>query len=110
MNFKTVREAAKLLGMSEPILRRGIQNGKYPAMKIGKRTVVEMEAAAIVRESEVKPGIGIQEISEKTGLAVNAVRRGIHEGWLPAWQRGRAYQFDEQEVRAALVSRMSEKK
>ncbi|MDL2317686.1 excisionase family DNA-binding protein [Eubacteriales bacterium OttesenSCG-928-A19] len=109
MKFMTVADAAKLLGVCEPILRRGIKAGRYPAMKVGRRTLIEVEAAAEIVARDMRTGISIQEVSDQTGLAISAIRRGIVEGWIPAWKRGTTYQFDPEEVRAALLSRMTGK-
>ena len=53
-------------------------------------------------------GIGIEELSEKIGLNVSAIRRAVREGWLPYTKPGKAYLFNVEEVRAAIDRRIRE--
>lgn len=46
-----VREAASLLGVSHWTIRRWIRMGKIPALKLGRRTVVELSALRLLVEN-----------------------------------------------------------
>ncbi len=47
----SVRDAASLLGVSHWAIRRWIRIGKIPALKLGRRTVVEFSALKLLVES-----------------------------------------------------------
>jgi len=46
-----VRDAAALLGVSHWSIRRWIRIGRLPALKLGRRTVVELSALKLMVES-----------------------------------------------------------
>lgn len=104
MKFRTIREAAEVLGVTESRLRRAVQSGRVPSMKLGTRNVVDIDAAAEMLNRV--PGVGIAEVSEETGLSVSAIRRGIREGWIPFEKPGKAFVFDLDLVRDAIRARV----
>lgn len=109
MKLTTIPDAVKLLEsenfkVSESKLRRDAQAGKIPSMKVGTRTLIDVDVA---RQMVHQPrGLGIEAISAETGLKVSTIRRGISEGWIPARKDGRAYEFDLADVWAAIERRM----
>lgn len=104
MKFKTIRDAAEALGVSEERLRRAVRAGEVPSMKLGNRSVVDIDAAAGILRSV--QGVSIDEVSRETGLSVSAIRRGIREGWIPCEKPGKAFVFDMDAVREAIYARM----
>lgn len=104
MLLKTIREAAAALDISESKLRRAAQSGTLPVMKLGNRTLVDVDAA---REVLAQPeGVNIEAASQQTGLSVSAIRRAVREGWLPYKKPGKAFLFDMDDVTAAIARRM----
>ncbi len=104
MKFKTIKGAAEALGIPEGRMRRAVRTGKVPSMKLGSRTVVDIDAAAgILRSAQ---GVSIDEVSQETGLSVPAIRRGIREGWIPCEKPGKAFVFDMDAVREAIQTRI----
>lgn len=102
MKFMTIPETAKHLDTDTQVLRRGVQSGKYPFIKVGNRVLLEIEGTKAVVAKEARDGLSIEEVHNMTGLSIGTIRRGIKEGWLPCWKRGVSYHFDEGEVREAL--------
>ena len=105
MNLITVPAACKALGVSETTIRRAILSKRLPVMRIGNRTLIDLDAAREILITDYTPAT-ITEVSEATGLTVTAIRRGIREGWIPCEKPGRAYQFHLDEVIAAIENRM----
>ncbi len=104
MKFATIREAAVELTISEDRLRRAVKNGDIPHMKLGTRTVVDIDRVAeLLKRPE---GVNIATVSSETGLSVSAIRRAVREGWMPCDKTGRAFMFDMDEVRAAIEARI----
>lgn len=104
MKFATIREAAVELTISEDRLRRAVRNGDIPHMKLGTRTVVDIDRVAeLLKRPE---GVNIATVSSETGLSVSAIRRAVREGWMPCDKSGRAFMFDMDEVRAAIEARI----
>ena len=106
MTLKTIRDAAAALGVSESKLRRAASAKEIPSMKLGNRTLVDVDAAREIMQAV--PGVSIKAVSEATGLAISAIRRGIHEGWIPCHKDGKAYTFQMDAVLAAINKRISE--
>lgn len=106
MKFMTIPETAKHFKMDVQVIRRGVQSGKYPFIKVGNRVLLETETMQAIVEAEARKGLSIDEVHEMTGLSIGTIRRGIKEGWLPCWKRGAAFQFDADEVREALRTLM----
>lgn len=107
MNLITVRMACAELGVSEAAVRRAIASKRLPAMQIGNRTLVDLDTAREVLKPAWQP-VGIEEVSQATGLSVTAIRRGIREGWIPCEKPGRAYEFNLAEVISAIERRMKD--
>lgn len=104
MRFATIRDAAAALGITESRMRRAVQTGMVPSMKLGSRSVVDIDAAAeIIKTAE---GVSIEAVSRETGLSVSAIRRGIREGWIPCEKPGRAFVFQMDAVKAAICARV----
>lgn len=104
MKFATIREASVELNISEDRMRRAVRNGDIPYMKLGTRTVVDIDRVAeLLKRPE---GVNIATVSSETGLSVSAIRRAVREGWMPCAKSGRAFLFDMNEVRAAIEARM----
>lgn len=105
MNLQTIRTASRQLGVSEHILRRRIAANDIPVLRVGNRLLVDTDT---LREyiKEVQ-GIGIARVSEETGLSESTIRRGIHEGWIPARKIGRDYVLQLDEVMDAIKKRMA---
>lgn len=106
MKFATIRDAAAALGVTENRMRRAVQAGAVPSMKLGSRNVVDIDAAAeVLKHVE---GVGIEEVSRETGLSISAIRRGIREGWIPCDKPGKAFVFQMDAVREAINARVRE--
>ncbi len=108
MNLQTVRTICKELGIPEIRVRRAIEAGKLDTMKLGSRTLVDLDTAREILKP-VMDGATIEDVSKETGLNITAIRRGIREGWIPCEKPGKAYVFDLDEVKKALRKRMKEK-
>ena len=106
MKLVTIRDAAAALGVSESKLRRAALAKEIPSMKLGNRTLVDLDAVRDIMQ--VTPGVSIKAVSEATGLNITAIRRGIHEGWMPCAKAGKAYTFQLDEVLAAIEQRIRE--
>ena len=107
MNLQTVRTICKELGVSEIRVRRAIEAGKLDTLKLGSRTLVDLDTAREILKP-VMEGATIEDVSKETGLNITAIRRGIREGWIPCEKPGKAYVFDLDEVKKALRKRMKE--
>lgn len=108
MNLQTVRTISKELGVNESIVRRTLAAGKLDAIHIGTRVLIDMDTAAEVLKPAAA-GIGIEEVSQATGLSVSAIRRGIREGWIPCTKPGKKFLFQLDEVVAALRAKIAAK-
>lgn len=106
VKFATIKDAATALGVTESRMRRAVQMGMVPSMKLGSRSVVDIDAAAEVLKSA--KGVSIEEVSRETGLNISAIRRGIREGWIPCEKPGKAYVFQMDAVREAINARVRE--
>lgn len=106
MKLATVRNAAQELDVAEHILRAMIRAGKLPTMPLGNRQLVDVDEARAMLPT-IRRGTSINEVSQRTGLSVSAIRRGIREGWMPCEKSGRAYVFDMEAVTAAIQQRMT---
>lgn len=106
MKFMTIPEAAKYFEIDVQVIRRGVQSGKYPLMRVGNRSLLDVDGMREIVEAERRVGLSIEDVHEMTGLSIGTIRRGIKEGWLPCWKRGTAFQFDEDELRQALQARI----
>ena len=104
MNLRTVRDAAQMLGVNEMRVRRAARDGRIPAMQLGNRMLVDVDAACDVLSRP--DGVTIDVVSAETGLTESAIRRAIREGWMPYEKPGKAYLFDMDMVRAAIDKRM----
>lgn len=107
MKLRTIRDAAEMLGVNENRVRRAARDGRIPSMKLGNRTLVDVDAARGVLSPEPE-GVKIDVVSEETGLTVTAIRRAVRDGWLPYIKPGKAYLFRMEDVRAAIEKRMEE--
>lgn len=107
MKLRTIRDAAEMLGVNENRVRRAARDGLIPSMQLGNRTLVDVDAARGVLSPEPE-GVKIDVVSEETGLTVTAIRRAVHDGWLPYIKPGKAYLFRMEDVRAAIEKRMEE--
>ncbi|MBR4711492.1 MAG: excisionase family DNA-binding protein [Clostridia bacterium] len=105
MNFVTIRQAAEALNVPELRVRRAAADGKLDALRVGNRTLVDLDTAR-ERLTDIRERITIAEVTRLTGLTDSAVRRGIQEGWLPAEKGGKTYYFVRDEVLAAIRDRM----
>lgn len=105
MNLQTVRTVCEALGVSEMRVRRAIADGRLDIMKLGRRTLVDLDTAREILKPIVK-GAGIEDVSRETGLNITAIRRGIREGWIPCDKPGKAYVFDLEAVKEAIRKRM----
>lgn len=101
MRLMTISEAARLLGISEQRLRRGVEAGRYPYIRIGSRKLVDVDELEPVIRAE-QATIGIREAAQLTGLPMTAIRRGAREGWLPCRKDGKAYLFQPAQLLDAL--------
>ena len=108
MNLQTVRTICKELGIPEIRVRRAIDAGKLDTMKLGSRTLVDLDTAREILKPMVE-GATIEDVIRETGLKETAIRRGIREGWIPYEKPGTAYVFDLDAVKKALRKRMKEK-
>ena len=108
MNLQTVRTICKELGIPEIRVRRAIDAGKLDTMKLGSRTLVDLDTAREILQPMVE-GATIEDVIRETGLKETAIRRGIREGWIPYEKPGKAYVFDLDAVKKALRKRMKEK-
>ena len=108
MNLQTVRTICKELGIPEIRVRRAIDAGKLDTMKLGSRTLVDLDTAREILKPMVE-GATIEDVIRETGLKETAIRRGIREGWIPYEIPGKAYVFDLDAVKKALRKRMKEK-
>ena len=108
MNLQTVRTISKELGISEIRVRRAIDAGKLDTMKLGSRTLVDLDTAREILKPAMD-GATIEDVIRETGLKETAIRRGIREGWIPCEKPGKAYVFDMDAVKKALRKRMKEK-
>lgn len=108
MKLVSIAEAAKAIGWSRLQVVRAIDEGKLHPLILGSKRMVDFEEACRLAEKTKDEGVGIEELSEKTGLAVGAIRAGIAEGWIPCWRKGRAYRFDVHEVIRAIRLRIEE--
>lgn len=108
MNLQTVRTICKELGIPEIRVRRAIDAGKLDTMKLGSRTLVDLDTAREILKPMVE-GATIEDVIRETGLKETAIRRGIREGWIPYEKPGKAYMFDLDAVKKALRKRMKEK-
>lgn len=106
MKLKTIRDAAEALGIAESRVRRAVRDGRIPSMQLGNRTLVDVDVArSMLPEPE---GVTIDVVSKETGLTVSAIRKAVHDGWLPYIKPGRAYLFRMEDVCAAIERRMKE--
>lgn len=111
MKYATIAEAAKELTdlgykVSRSTLRRGIEDGRYPYLRITDRFLLDLDVIEPILQKSTQDSIGIKEVCERTGLCDSAVRRAIHDGWMPWWKEGNAYRFDFSQVQAALTERL----
>ena len=86
MRMRTINEAAEALGVTGYRLRQGIQSGRYPSLKLGRRRLVDLDALAPIVEAEEanrESWTGTMEISRLTGLRPGQIRRMSDEGQLP---------------------------
>lgn len=104
MKFATIREASVALNISEDRLRRAVKCGDIPHMKLGTRTVVDIDRVGELLKK--REGVNIATVSSETGLSASAIRRAVREGWLTCDKSGRAFLFNMDEVRAAIEARM----
>lgn len=103
MNYQTINAAAKLLGVSETRVRRAAKAGEFGTLKLGNRTLVDVdEAKGVLLRMD---GVPIAEVSKATGLTVNAIRRAVGEGWMPYTKPGHAFLFNIDEVLEAIKGR-----
>lgn len=110
MKMRTLNEAADALGTTRHRLRRGIEAGRYPAMKWGTRLLVDLDVIEpIVRaeDAEAEKTVGIGELSQLTGLPPATIRRMCKQGLIPYAQDKRTrYRFRPSQVVAALQNMM----
>lgn len=105
MNLQTVNAVSNALGISRERVRRAIANGHLEVMKLGNRSLIDLDTARRV----LTGGMNIEAVSAATGLSVTAIRRGIREGWMPFEKPGKSYMFDLEKVKAALAERMEKR-
>lgn len=108
MKMRTIPEAARELDRSESYLRRGVNAGKWRIFKAGNRKLVDVDDVARQLGPD-RPGVGVSEISQATGLSPNQIRCGIREGWIPHWINRKKYLMDPDEVQRAISDRMQKK-
>lgn len=110
MNLQTVRTVCEELGVPEIRVRRAIEAGKLDTMKLGCRTLVDLDTARdALLTPAVEEGATIADVIRETGLKETAVRRGIREGWIPCEKPGKSYVFDLEAVKKAIRKRMKQK-
>lgn len=107
MRFRTIPEAAKLLGVEEGWLRRMVREEKCPSVRVGNRRLVEMEAAGALPR-EAFGGIGVGELAEALGVKPPVIYRWAQEGYIPCARYGTEYRFDLDAVERALRARMGQ--
>lgn len=103
MKYLKVSEAAKQLEVTEQRIRRGMAAKRYPHLKIGSHSMVDVDALADIIAKEGHKGLSIKEICAETGLRQTAMRQAMKEGWIPYWKLGKAFQFDLDAVQLALM-------
>lgn len=108
MKMLSIAEAAKAIGWSRLQVVRAIEEGKLKPLHMGNKRMLDLDEVLRLAEKTKDKGVGIEELSEETGLAVGAIRAGIAEGWIPCWRKGRAYRFDVHEVIRAIRLRIEE--
>lgn len=110
MKMRTLNEAAEALGTSRHRLRRGIDAGRYPAMKWGTRLLVDLDVIGPIvkaEDAEAEKTVGIGKLSELTGLPPATIRRMCKTGMLPYTQdKQRRYKFRPSAVIAAIENMM----
>lgn len=104
MRLRSIPEAARLLGIDEQKLRRGVHAGRYAHYEIDGRILVDVDELAAAIEAE-KRTISIEEAAELTGLSKTMIRRGARGGWLPCEKIGKAYRFTPARLLEALEGR-----
>lgn len=83
MNLISIAAAAKLMGWSRLRVERAIEEGQLRPLHIGSKRMLDREEVRMLAAKTQDKGVGIEELSEETGLAVGAIRAGIAEGWMP---------------------------
>ena len=106
MKLANIPTLAKLLGVSAERIRRDIADGHLAHMPVGRRKLVTIEEAQAYY-ANLKTGIDIVTLSEHLGMTTGAIRKAIHEGWMPYAMDGKKFVFDLDEVREAVVARMN---
>ncbi|MBQ8953700.1 MAG: hypothetical protein IJ048_06255 [Clostridia bacterium] len=106
MNLQTIRTVAHELDLSETTVRKAVADGRLPSLPLGNRMLVDLDAARSVLRNH--SGLNVHQLSEKTGLAVTAIRRGVREGWIPCEKSGKYLRFQLDDVLEAIKKRMEE--
>ena len=109
MRMRTLNEAAGELGTTRDKLRRGIIAGRYPSMKWGNRTLVDVDVLRPLLDAEKGEGhmVRIQECAEQIGMSQGTLRRMANSGLVPCERRGAWFYFNPAEVQAAIEKRMT---
>ena len=109
MKLRTLNEAAEALGVSRRQLQQGIQAGKYPSIKWGNRTLIDLDAMTEIVEAERERCEGLVDLrtcAEAIGVSQDALRRMAKAGLVPYRRDGRRYVFDIEKVAAAIRAAM----
>lgn len=111
MKLRTLTEAAAMLGVSRARLRRGVQAGRYPCMRWGSRTLVDVDALrAIIAEEDAQNAdgtISLRECAEAIGLGPDTLRRMTKTGMIPCVHVGRACRYRLEDVQRAISGEMN---
>jgi hypothetical protein len=97
------------MNISEDRLRRAVVAGDIPALKLGNRTLIDIDQTQDIF-NEIKVGVTIKEVSEQTGLSIHAIRRGMRDGWLPYSKPGKFYVYNMEAIYTAIKKRIEENK
>lgn len=105
MKLATIPDAAQALEIAENRLRRDVRDGQVPSIKVGNRSLIDVDEARDLYVT--RDGLSIEQLREETGLTVGGIRRAIRDGWLPCWVDGNRYRFNRDDVAQAIRQRMT---
>lgn len=101
------------MGVMRHQVIRAMNAGELRYLPLGGRRLIDLDEARAYfsarQEAKKARGVGIDAVSGRTGMSVSAIRKGVHDGWIPCRKNGRALCFDLDEVFAAIEARMESK-
>lgn len=83
-NFITVKQTAEILGVDERTVRRGIDDGQVPAMKVGTKTLIIAPRLAALIDPAYSPPAPLPAVVETTSPGAIAAAAEILRGALRA--------------------------